>query len=91
MLKIKNNPRNDTAKVTFSLAADGPPTSVVGDFNDWDPLAHPMRRRANGTRSVAVEVPIGSTLRFRYLADGGAWINEPEAHAHDGVDDVLRL
>lgn len=91
MLKIKNNPRNRTVKVTFAIPADGPPTSVVGDFNDWDPLAHPMRRRANGTRSVAVEVPAGSELRFRYLADGGEWINEPEAHAHEGTDDVVRL
>ena len=28
-------------KVTFVLA-DGGPVSVVGDFNDWNPMTHPL-------------------------------------------------
>jgi 1,4-alpha-glucan branching enzyme len=50
--------------------------SVVGNFNDWDPFAHPLRRRANRTRSAAVTVPAGSTLHFRYLAEGGRWFDD---------------
>ena len=60
------------------LPADEPTgaVSVVGDFNGWDPFAHPMRRRTNGTRSAVARVPAGSTLRFRYLAEGGYWFDD---------------
>jgi hypothetical protein len=50
--------------------------SVVADFNDRDPFAHPLRRRANGIRSAALTVPAGATLRFRYLAEGGLWFHD---------------
>jgi 1,4-alpha-glucan branching enzyme len=60
--------------------------SVVGDFNDWNPFAHPLRRRANGIRSAAVTVPAGSSLRFRYLAEDGVWFDDETARAWDGDD-----
>ena len=68
----------DEVRVTFVLPADEPAgaVSVVGDFNGWDPFAHPLRRRANGTRSAVARVPAGSTLRFRYLAEGGHWFDD---------------
>ena len=53
--------------------------SVVGDFNGWDPFAHPLRRRANGTRSASVTVKKGRTLHFRYLAEGGIWFDDVSA------------
>jgi hypothetical protein len=70
--------RDGTVRVTFALPADKPggAVSVVGDFNDWDPFAHPLRRRANGTRSAAVTVRAGSSLRFRYLAEDGLWFDD---------------
>ena len=94
---LKRQPATEGAKVTFVLPLEhhGDPVSVVGDFNGWDPLAHPLRRRSNGTRSVSVEVP-GGEHRFKYLADGGAWFCEPEADAHerneyDELNSVLRV
>jgi hypothetical protein len=60
----------------------------VGDFNDWDPFAHPLRRRTNGTRSAAVTVRAGSTLCFRYLAEGGLWFDDesvPPAGGHAAI------
>ncbi|HEV2778360.1 MAG TPA: isoamylase early set domain-containing protein [Actinophytocola sp.] len=66
--------------MTFVLPADEPPgrVSVVGDFNDWRPGVHELRRRSNGTRSLAVTVPDGTPVRFRYLAEGGHWSNETD-------------
>jgi 1,4-alpha-glucan branching enzyme len=65
-------------RVTFILPADEPAgsVSVVGDFNDWSPFAHPLRRRANGTRSAVVRFPAGSRFRFRYLAENGLWFDD---------------
>ncbi len=86
MIKTARPERNGTVRVTFALPADQPSgaVSVVGDFNDWDPFAHPLRRRANGTRSAAVTVPVGTMLRFRYLAEGGIWFDDETAPSWDG-------
>jgi 1,4-alpha-glucan branching enzyme len=88
LIKTTKPGRNGTVRVTFALPADQPfgAVSVVGDFNDWDPFAHPLRRRANGTRSAAVTVPAGTMLRFRYLAEGGIWFNDETAPSRDSQD-----
>lgn len=67
-------------KVTFVLPDGNGPVSVVGDFNGWDPFAHPLRKRSNGTRSVAVELP-GGSFAFRYLAADGSFFDDPDADA----------
>ena len=90
MIKTTKPGRDGNVRVTFALPADEPegPVSVVGSFNDWNPFAHPMRRRTNQTRSVAVTVPVGSTLHFRYLADGGRWFDDetvPVCDPHGAV------
>lgn len=81
--------RSTTPKVTFVLPAADPAgrVSVVGDFNDWTPGRHELRKRSNGTRSVSVTVPAGSSLTFRYLGENGHWFDDPdvEVHAHGGV------
>lgn len=74
----KKRLKDGTVKVTFSLEDDRP-ISVVGDFNGWDPTAHPMVRRSSGARSVAVTFPEGSKACFRYLADGGEFFDDPTA------------
>ena len=88
VIKTTKPGRNGIVRITFALPADEPggAVSVVGDFNDWNPFAHPLRRRTNGTRSAAVTVPAGATLRFRYLAEGGLWFNDETAPAWDGQD-----
>ena len=68
-------------KVSFVLpndAVDGK-VSVVGDFNGWDPTAHPLRRRRDGTRAATVTLPSGRRFAFRYLAEGGRWYDEETA------------
>jgi hypothetical protein len=80
-------------RVTFALPADEPggAVSVVGNFNDWDPFAHPLRLRANRTRSAAVTVPVGSTLHFRYLAEGGVWFDDESVLSREGQDVALTV
>lgn len=87
----------DRAIVSFSLplseAPDG--ASVLGDFNEWNAHAHPLRRRSNGTRSVKTELDPG-IHHFKYLLDGGRWENEPMADRHYAnewgeIDSVLEI
>jgi 1,4-alpha-glucan branching enzyme len=86
VIKVSKPVRNGSVRVTFALPASEPPgaVSVVGDFNNWDPFAHPLRKRSNGTRSTVVTVTPGSTLRFRYLAEGGMWFDDDSACVADG-------
>ena len=81
---IKRSKDKGGVKLTFTLAlTDTPqPVSVLGDFNSWDPLAHPLKKRSNGTRSVSVVVPAGQTFAFKYLAEGGTWFNDVDADEH---------
>ena len=80
MIKKTKPGRNGTVRAIFALPADEPrgAVSVVGDFDDWNPFVHPLRRRANGTHSAAVTVQAGSILHFRYLAEGGCERAGPE-------------
>ena len=93
MIKTTGPGQDGTVRVTFALPADEPDgaVSVVGNFNDWDPFAHPLRRRANRTRSAAVTVPAGSTLHFRYLAEGGRWFDDESLSVAAGQDVALTV
>jgi 1,4-alpha-glucan branching enzyme len=93
MIKTTKPTRDGMIKVTFTLPAAEPAgaVSVVGDFNDWDPAAHPLRLRTNQTRSASVTVPTGSTLRFRYLAEGGMWFDDETLPVTDGGDSSLTV
>ena len=70
-------------RVTFCLPADQPtgPVSVVGSFNGWQPGEHELKDRRDGTRTISVRLDPGH-YRFRYLADGGVWLDDDHA---DGV------
>jgi 1,4-alpha-glucan branching enzyme len=85
-LVIKQTPvkGSDKVKVNFVLPKDSVAgkVSVVGDFNGWDPLAHPLRPRSNGTRSVSVTLPVSERFAFRYLDESGRWLDD------DSVDRV---
>ncbi|MGW7030897.1 isoamylase early set domain-containing protein [Streptomyces xanthophaeus] len=78
-------------EITFVLPAGHPAgeVSVVGDFNDWQPGAHPMAGRPDGSRAVTVTFPVNQHHGFRYLADGGHWLDEEAADGHDGRNCLL--
>lgn len=53
--------------------------SVVGDFNNWDPIGNPMKRGRNGKFSLSMNFPIEKDFQFRYLVDGKDWFTDFEA------------
>lgn len=94
---IKRSTSGSHVKVSFVLPVEmvDQPVSVVGDFNGWDPLAHPLKKRSNGTRSVSVELEPGCTYRFKYLLDDGTWLDDPDAqtadNGHGGIDSIVAV
>jgi hypothetical protein len=93
VIKTSKLGRDGTVRITFALPADEPsgPVSVVGSFNDWNPHTHPLRRRANQTRSAAVTVRVGSTLHFRYLGEGGVWFDDETVPIEHGRDAAITV
>jgi len=89
---IRRQNKGPQVRLTFVLPHDTDPgaVSVVGDFNEWTPGAHPLLKRSNGTRSAAVLVPTGSELRFRYLGEGGRWFDDEDADGHDHHGGLVR-
>lgn len=67
--------------ITFTLPADHPamPVSVVGSFNDWQPLRNPLRVRPDGSASTMITVPAGTLIHFRYLGANGEWFDDIDA------------
>ena len=93
MLKKSAAPKNTGRRLTFVLPAERPhgQISVVGSFNDWTPGAHVLRKRSNGTRSVSVTLPAGSTVTFRYLGENGHWFDDPDADTVTSEGSTVRL
>ena len=96
MLKCNSSRQGDVVKVTFALASSdvSAPVSVVGEFNGWDPYAHPLKKRSNGTLSAIVDVASGQTWRFKYLGVNGNWFCDPDADTvtndeYDTLDSLL--
>lgn len=90
MIKRETTP-DGAVRVTFAIEMDACPedTSVAGDFNGWDPLAHPMKKRSNGTRSAAVELAEGQVVEFRYLSDGGVWFCDDTVDVNENGNNIL--
>jgi 1,4-alpha-glucan branching enzyme len=73
-------------KVTFKLTADRLPAAtqvaLLGEFNNWDPAALLMKKSKSGDFSASITLPKDSEFQFRYLVDGGTWLNDDEADAY---------
>jgi 1,4-alpha-glucan branching enzyme len=78
---IKRAPAGQAVKLTFALPSEATPqaVSVVGDFNGWDPYAHPLKKRSNGTKSAVVTIATGQPVRFRYLDAEGRFFDDHDA------------
>lgn len=71
----------DTIKlVQFMLVApDARTVSVVGDFNDWDPAATPLREAAGaGVWTITVPLAAGRH-QYVFMVDGNRWTPDPAA------------
>jgi 1,4-alpha-glucan branching enzyme len=58
---------------------EGPAQSVCigGDFNQWSPDTHCMRRQ-KGTWRIALMLPAG-IHRYMFIIDGRDWVADPKA------------
>lgn len=84
MLKKNYTKTGQFCRVTFKLPAEAGAVkaALCGDFNNWDPDTHPMRKLKDGSFSATVSLPAGKAYSFRYFLDGSRWENDWEADAY---------
>ncbi len=67
-------------KVTFRLEKKAAPgadkVNLVGDFNNWDENANPMKKLSNSDFTATLNLESGREFQFRYLIDGKKWEND---------------
>ncbi len=73
-------------RVTFRLpseqAGNARRAAVVGEFNDWDDSANPMKRLKSGDYKATVDLPLEGGFQFRYLLDRQRWVSDQDADDH---------
>lgn len=86
-----------TTKITFSLPkeVEAEEVALCGDFNDWSPTAHPLKKFKDGHFAVSVNLSSGS-YHYRFLLDGERWENDWEAeeyapNPYGGEDSVIKV
>jgi 1,4-alpha-glucan branching enzyme len=91
MLKKQYVKSRKVAKVTFELPkAEWPEnvkvesTHLVGEFNDWDLSATPMKRGKGSVFRATLELEPGQQYQFRYLVNREHWCNDWQADGYVG-------
>ena len=78
---IKRPLADGRVEVTFRMALEGiSRLSLLGDFNHWNAAANPLVQTGSGEWSATLRLPVGE-YRYRYIASGSEWLNDPEAVA----------
>lgn len=82
MIKKSYSKTGKSCRVTFKLPAEAvtaESAAVLGEFNEWNQQAHPMKKRKDGSFSTTLSLDAGQEYRFRYLLDGETWENDNQA------------
>ena len=70
----------NVCKVTFKLpkiaAPDAKRVCIVGDFNNWNIRANPMKRLENGDFEISLKIEPKKEYQFRYFIDESKWEND---------------
>jgi len=95
---LKSKP---VCKVTFRLPGEAAgfaeSANIVGEFNDWNIYATPMKKLKTGAFSVTIDLEPNREYQFRYLLEDEIWENDGEADKYvlhpygDGENSVVVL
>ncbi len=70
-------------RVTFRLPSQAAPDAcsvhLVGDFNNWDVYATPLKCLSNGNYTVTLDLECGREYQYRFLIDETKWENDWKA------------
>ncbi|MCF8067047.1 MAG: isoamylase early set domain-containing protein [Desulfobacterales bacterium] len=71
---------NSVCKATFRLPKEAASAAkrvfLVGEFNNWDKKASPMKKLKNGEFKITMDLEPDRQYEFRYLIDEHTWEND---------------
>ncbi|MBG0788320.1 MAG: isoamylase early set domain-containing protein [Anaerolineaceae bacterium] len=81
MLKKSYTKGGAKCRVWFYLPAEveAETACLVGEFNNWDRNANPMKKKKDGTFYTVLTLDVGQAYQYRYCLDGERWENDWEA------------
>ena len=89
MLKKKYIRSRNKSPVAFELSKSELPSGIeveslhlVGEFNNWDVTATPLKADKRGVYKTTLELEPDREYQFRYLVNGEHWCNDWGADAY---------
>lgn len=84
MLKKSYSKTGSVCRVTFKYENEEQAGSAVlaGEFNGWSLNDTPMKQLKDGSFSATLSLAAGQAYRFRYVLDGGVWVNDTDADGY---------
>ena len=77
MPKTKPEKTIKMKKIQFEFhSPDANEVFLVGDFNQWEPKKHVMKKGKNGAWEKTTMLPQG-TYEYKFLVDG-SWVEDPK-------------
>ncbi|HKV34623.1 MAG TPA: S8 family serine peptidase [Pyrinomonadaceae bacterium] len=71
-------PRAENGRLMFVFHDDAAASvSVAGDFNEWDPLATPLRRNGSGLWTTNILAPQTGRFEYKFIVNEQRWIEDP--------------
>lgn len=88
MIKKTVTKTGNCSRVTFKYPnkEGAAAAALAGEFNNWSMDENPMKRLKDGSFSVTVSLESGRSYRYRYVLDGGVWVNDPDADKYVSND-----
>jgi len=83
----------NSCRVHFELPAgvDAKKVALCGDFNEWNPKTHSMKKKKDDSFYLDVYLPSGRDYRYKFFVDDKRWENDWEAEKYlpndQGSDD----
>ncbi len=90
-------PRMEAGRLVFVYHDDNAErVSLTGDFNGWNPEASLFTKDAHGVWRAEMEPPPPGRYRYKFLVDGGRWVDDPgnslkEDDPYGGFNSLLHL
>ncbi len=90
-------PRIEGDCLVFSFHHDSANSVMLaGDFNEWDATRDHFVKQSNGLRRAEIELPSPGSYQYKFVVDGGVWIDDPGngmkvADNYNGFNSLLHI
>ena len=88
MLRKNYSKTGKVCRVTFKYSnpENAEHAVLAGEFNEWSTQEAAMKKLKNGSFSLTLSLPAGSSYPFRYVLNNSTWVNDEAAERYEPND-----